>query len=62
MCKLEKRKRRKKAERDKESREKRRKRERGKKINKAIRIVYKRGEDPIQGRLPEKTLPRTVII
>ena len=48
-------------EREKEGREKGRKSERGKEINRAIRIVYKRVEDPIQGRPPEKALPRTVL-
>ena len=37
-------------------------RERGKKINGAKRIAYKRVKDPVQGRLPEKALPRTVTI
>ena len=49
-------------ERDNESRQKRRKSERGKKINSAKRIAYKRVKDPRQGRSPEKALPRTVII
>ena len=29
----------------------------GKKINRAIRVAYKRVEDPIQGRSPEKPFP-----
>ena len=38
------------------------KRQRKKTINKAIRIAYKTVKDPLEGRPPEKTLPKTVII